>query len=124
VDVIPRDGLIASIEPPWYLDPPLPNPWRGLEKPGLQGWSGALAGDLPRVHSELQLLLSLAGFTPMQAITAGTLNGAKAIGIDDRVGSIEVGKRADLLLLRSDPTEDIGNTRKIEHVFLGGRLVR
>lgn len=91
---------------------------------GTDGLGEPLAGELPNVHTELQLLVELAGLTPLQALTAGTLNGARAIGVQARLGSVEVGKVADLVLLSADPSLDIGNTRDIEHVFLGGRVIR
>lgn len=91
---------------------------------GSDGVGKPLAGELPAVHEELALLVELAGFTPLQALTAGTLGGARAIGIESTTGSIEVGKAADLVLLSADPGVEIGNTRRIVHVIQGGRVVR
>lgn len=91
---------------------------------GTDGVGRPLAGNLPAVHDELSLLVEAAGLSPLEALTAGTLAGARAIGVEDRVGSIQVGKVADLLLLSSDPSKDIRNTRAIVHVIQGGRLVR
>jgi imidazolonepropionase-like amidohydrolase len=59
----------------------------------------------------------------MEAIVAGTLNGAIAAGMVDSIGTVEQGKAADLVLLRADPLNDIGNIRRIEHVVAGGRVV-
>jgi imidazolonepropionase-like amidohydrolase len=84
----------------------------------------ALAGELPNVHEELAVLVSLAGLTPLQAIKAGTWAGARAIGIEASTGTIEAGKTADLLLLAADPAADIRNTRRIVHVIQRGRVVR
>ena len=83
-----------------------------------------LAGELPAVHDEMAVLVDVVGLTPLQALTAGTLAGARAIGIEETVGSIGPGKAADLVLLSADPSVDIRNTRKIVHVIQGGRLVR
>jgi imidazolonepropionase-like amidohydrolase len=91
---------------------------------GTDGVGRPLAGELPAVHDELALYVDVVGMTPLEALTAGTLGGARAIGIDDRAGSIQPGKVADLVLLAADPREDIGNTRKIIHVFRAGRLIR
>jgi imidazolonepropionase-like amidohydrolase len=91
---------------------------------GTDGLGEPLAGALPNVHSEMELLVDLAGFTPLEALKAGTLNGARAIGIEARSGSVQVGKSADLVLLSADPSLDIRNSRRIEHVFLAGRLIR
>ncbi|HKV59622.1 MAG TPA: amidohydrolase family protein [Ktedonobacteraceae bacterium] len=56
---------------------------------------------------ELPLMVD-AGLTPMQAITASTSNAARALGLANEIGTIEVGKRADLLILDGDPLQDIG----------------
>ena len=53
-----------------------------------------------------------------------TYNGAVALGLDDRTGSVEVGKEADLVVLTADPTDDLAHTRAIEYVLLDGRLLR
>lgn len=63
------------------------------------------------------------GMTPSQAITAATKNGAIAMRMADRLGTIEVGKIADLLLLGADPTADIHNIRKLVAVYKDGRAV-
>lgn len=91
---------------------------------GTDGVGEPLAGELPAVHDEMALLVDFVGLTPLQALTAGTLAGARAIGIEETVGSIHPGKTADLVLLSADPSVDIRNTRKIVHVIKGGRLVR
>lgn len=56
---------------------------------------------------ELPLMVN-AGLTPMQAIVASTSNAARALGLESEIGTIEVGKRADLLILDGDPLQDIG----------------
>ncbi len=72
------------------------------------------------LHEELQLFVK-AGFTPMEALQTATLNPAKYLGMQDRLGTIEKGKLADLVLLDANPLEDIANTQKIAAVFLNGR---
>jgi imidazolonepropionase-like amidohydrolase len=91
---------------------------------GSDGVGEPLAGALPAVHDELTLMVDLVGMTPLQALTAGTLGGARAIGNEARSGSIQPGKAADLVLLSADPSVDIRNTRRIVHVIKGGRVVR
>jgi hypothetical protein len=59
--------------------------------------------------------------SPLEAITAATLNGAHAIGIENDYGSIEVGKVADLVVLSEDPTADIGALQSVVAVFKDGR---
>jgi imidazolonepropionase-like amidohydrolase len=65
-------------------------------------------------------LLTNAGFSPIEAIRIATFNGAKALGLEDKIGSIEVGKAADLVVIDGDITQDIRNIRKIIWVFKGG----
>ncbi len=62
------------------------------------------------------------GLSPMQAIIAATSNGAEVIGVDDQLGTIEVGKQADLLILSSNPLEDIENIRQIEWIIQNGTV--
>ena len=72
------------------------------------------------LHHEMELLVR-AGIPPLDVLTIATANGARALGILDEVGTIEAGKRADLVVLAADPVEDIRNTRKIEYVVLAGK---
>jgi imidazolonepropionase-like amidohydrolase len=65
-------------------------------------------------------LLTQAGFSPIEAIRIATYNGAKALGLDSRIGSIEVGKVADLVVIDGDVSEHIENIRKIVWVFKQG----
>jgi len=67
----------------------------------------------------LELLVD-AGFTPLEAITIGTRNGARYLGREDRIGTISVGKQADLVILNGDPSRSIGDLRKVELVFRQG----
>ncbi len=73
-----------------------------------------------RMHDELEHLVA-AGLTPAQALRAATLDVAQYAGQGNVAGSIEAGRRADLILLSANPLEKIGNTRRIEGVFLHGR---
>jgi imidazolonepropionase-like amidohydrolase len=75
------------------------------------------------VHEELAWLVK-AGLTPMEAIVAGTRNGAEALGRLGDLGTIENGKLADLSLLDANPLADITNTQKIAAVVANGRLFR
>ena len=68
---------------------------------------------------EMELLVE-SGLTPMEAIVAGTMENARYFRIDDRLGSIEVGKLADLILVEGDPLKDISNMRCIKRVMLNG----
>ena len=62
------------------------------------------------------------GWSPIEALRAGTIMPAESLGYAKDVGSLEVGKLADLVVLDADPTQDIRNTEKIHRVMLGGRL--
>lgn len=74
------------------------------------------------VHDEMALLVR-AGFTPMQALQAATLNPARFLGLSAFLGTVERGKKADLVLLEADPLQDITNTRRIVAVVVNGRLL-
>ena len=63
------------------------------------------------------------GISPLDAIRIGTLNAAVFLGKERELGSIEEGKIADLILLRSDPLVDISNTQDIELVIKGGVII-
>lgn len=65
-------------------------------------------------------LLTQAGFTPIEAIRIATYNGAKALGLENKIGSIEVGKTADLVVIDGDIAQHIENIRKIVWVFKKG----
>ncbi|MEK7857223.1 MAG: amidohydrolase family protein, partial [Acidobacteriota bacterium] len=70
-------------------------------------------------HRGVQLLVE-AGFTPLEAIKIATLNGAKFLGEDVRIGSIAVGKQADLMIIKGDPSKNINDIEKVEIVFKDG----
>lgn len=94
--------------------------------PIVAGTDGMLAprDPLPILHRELELLVTGAGLSPMQALVSATANAAQAIGVDRDRGTIAAGKIADVVLLSGNPLEDIRNTRKIEVVVHRGRLAR
>ena len=72
------------------------------------------------VHRELELLVR-AGLSPTEALTAATAVAAAKVGADARFGTVEVGKEADLLILRKSPLEDVRNTREIDLIIKRGR---
>jgi imidazolonepropionase-like amidohydrolase len=85
--------------------------------------SDNIGGGSPNLHSELQLLVKC-GLSPLEAITAATLNGARILGIERDYGTIEIGKVADLIILSANPSADIRNTETIEYVMKGGKLYK
>jgi imidazolonepropionase-like amidohydrolase len=72
------------------------------------------------LHDELELLVK-AGLTTQEALVSATRLPATWLGIQDKVGTVEVGKFADLLLLDANPLDNISNTRKISGVFVNGK---
>jgi len=78
--------------------------------PGLNGWL------------EMKRLVK-AGVTPAQIFRAATLANAEALGLSREIGTVEVGKRANLLLVRADPRKTIQAYAEIDKVILGGRVL-
>ena len=73
------------------------------------------------LHDELALLVE-SGLTPLEALQAATRNTAQAVGLGDELGTVEVGKLADLVLLDADPLAAITSTTRIAAVVANGRL--
>ena len=88
------------------------------------GTDSGLVGSFPGLweHREMELLVE-AGLTPMQALQAGTITGARFLGVDRDYGSLEPGKVADFVVLRANPLEDIRNTRQIESIWMNGKQI-
>lgn len=87
--------------------------------------AGTDAGNIGTLHAasifrELRLMVE-AGMSPAQVLVAATRNGARVMGRERELGTLEPGKLADLLVLAKDPLEDIGNLETIEQVVKGGR---
>ena len=96
-----------------------------LKRGGAEILAGTDTGDPQTVpgfslHDELVLLVR-AGLTPLEAIQASTRNAARSLGVENRFGTIEKGKAADLVLLDADPLADIRNTTRISMVVLRGK---
>ncbi len=83
------------------------------------GAHGQLAG--LGAHWELWML-GQGGLTPMQAIRAGTLGGARYLGMDKDIGSIEAGKLADLIVVDKNPLDDLKNIETIRYTMVNGRI--
>jgi imidazolonepropionase-like amidohydrolase len=73
------------------------------------------------LHREIELYVQ-SGFTPMEAIQAATIVPARAMGIDKESGTVEKGKRGDLILVNGNPLEDIRKIRNVEYVITNGTM--
>jgi imidazolonepropionase-like amidohydrolase len=73
------------------------------------------------VHREIELYVK-AGFTPLEAIQAATIVPARVMKLDKELGTIEVGKKADLIILDGNPLDDISNIRRVKTVVHDGRV--
>lgn len=81
------------------------------------GYGGVLAGFGDQRQVEL---LVQAGFTPLQAIHIATQNGAEFLGEADRIGTLRMGKAADLVVIKGDPSQKIDDIENVEVVFKDG----
>jgi imidazolonepropionase-like amidohydrolase len=73
------------------------------------------------LHREMELYVK-AGFAPLEAVQAATIVPARVLGLAKETGSIEVGKRADILIVNGDPLSSIADLRKLDTVITGGRV--
>ncbi|MEA1977906.1 MAG: amidohydrolase family protein, partial [Chloroflexota bacterium] len=93
--------------------------------PLLLGTDSGIMAIIPgfSIHDELRILVEN-GFSPYEAIATGTVNAAEVIEVmvgDGNFGTIEVGKRADLILVKNNPLEDVANIKDIRGVMAAGR---
>lgn len=109
----PYTGWLSS------LRPAIMNNIKVLHEAGVILAMGTDRSMGPMPHQELEVIVE-SGISPIDAIRMGTLNAAAYIGVEDEIGSIEVGKLADMLLLDADPSVDIANTTFIHSVYKGG----
>ena len=77
----------------------------------------------PFIFDELDLYVEKCGFYPMEAIFTVTKVAAEALGVADKVGSVEIEKQADLLVLPGNPYDDIKGLRKIRMIIKRGQIL-
>jgi len=96
--------------------------------PNLQIMVGSGVDGSTFVHGtqalEFESLVKRGGVAPARAIQAGTIVNARIMGWEDRIGSIEAGKLADLVAVSGDPLADITELQRVKFVMKGGRIVR
>jgi imidazolonepropionase-like amidohydrolase len=73
------------------------------------------------LHHELGLLAEV-GIKPLQVIKIATYNGAKALGIGNISSTVQAGKQANMIVLSSDPIQNISNTKGIDAVMIDGKF--
>ena len=86
------------------------------------GSDGIGLGSSTRLIRALELMVE-AGMKPVEAITAATANGARALKVGGRIGAIRKGLEADIIAVGGDPAEDISRLRELEMVMQGGKIV-
>ena len=86
----------------------------------LAGCDGMVAGFC--LHDELTLMVK-DGMSAGAALQTATINPARSLGLEKTLGSVDAGKRADLVLLDANPLDDIANVRRIHAVAIGGQLL-
>ena len=109
--------------PEWaFVDDNAAREGRKLAQRGVKVSIGA-HGQQPGIAAHWEMWsFARGGMTAVEALRAGTIEPARSLGMDRDIGSLEVGKLADLVILSADPGQNIRNSDKIEQVMLGGRL--
>jgi hypothetical protein len=107
-------------------DPTMLENLKALQDAGVTIAVGTDAGNIgtlhgPSIFREFELMAK-AGLSPMEILTAATINGARVLGRTDDLGTVEAGKLADLVILNSNPLTDIGNTSAIYAVVKNGAV--
>ena len=73
------------------------------------------------IHEELEIMVNEAGFSPLEALQTATINAAEFLDLEKRLGVVEAGMLANLVILNKNPLEDISNTKAIDGIVLSGK---
>jgi imidazolonepropionase-like amidohydrolase len=124
VERIDDPGKVERMAPRAQLD----TVWRELFGCGVKFIAGSDAG-ISQVFCDdyaliMELMVGELGMSPWQAILAGTRVAAEALGLEDEIGTLQVGKRADIIAVNGDPLQDIAALRNVCLVMVGGEVVR
>ena len=96
--------------------------------PGMKIMMGSGVDGATYVHGtqalDFEALVKRGGLTPARALQAGTVINAQIMGVNDRVGSLEPGKFADVIAVAGDPLADITELKRVRFVMKGGKVVR
>lgn len=109
----------------WVRDPEYIFPQQAADAAKILRAGGLVAlgghGQMQGIQCHWEMwAFAMGGMTPMEVMRVATINGAKAIGLDQDIGSLETGKLADLIVLDKNPLQDIHNTNSIRWVMRGG----
>ena len=85
--------------------------------------NGSPAAPHPDIATELELLVRI-GLSPYEALRAATADAAKLLGLDEEIGTLEPGRRADLIVLGDDPLSDVSAVRRVAGVIKDGTIIR
>ena len=108
-----------AVENRWTAFPAIVAAVHAAGLPVIAGTDQAIPGY--SLHREMELYVQ-AGFTPLEALQSATIETARAVGVEKESGSVQVGKRGDVLLLDADPMVDIQNTRKVWRTVSAGAV--
>src|SRR6185312_11770894 len=108
----PPENMSAGMREHVTLRPKIVDAVRRMVQLGVPISTGTDAGvswtPFDSLAVEMEILVNEVGMTPLQAIQAATANPARALGLADTLGTIAVGRTADLIVVDGDPTVDIG----------------
>lgn len=117
---------LLNTKPPISLSPTAMKNLKRMQEAGVDVVVGTDAGNIGTLHASSMFdeidAMAEAGLTPRQVLAAATINGARVMGREKELGSIEAGKFADMVILSADPLMSVGSLSQIETVIKNGEL--